>query len=94
MDLEAALSITEDEPGRFFVKDQKSGKPRLVWDEKKQAGKPEEIVRQLWLYKLEKHYGYPYDRMDVEKSITFGREIHDKAADIVVYKKDKITPYI
>lgn len=32
--------------------------------------------------------------METEKSIHFGREIHAKAADIVVNKKDKITPYI
>lgn len=30
----------------------------------------------------------------LKKSIHFGREIHAKAADIVVYKKDRITPYI
>jgi len=65
-----------------------------VFDEKKGTGKPEEIVRQLWLHKLNAHYKYPLDRMDTEKDIHFGREVHSKAVDIVVYKKDKITPYI
>lgn len=90
----ATLNITEDEPDRFFIADLKSGKKRLIYDEKKQTGKPEEIVRQLWLHKLHVHYKYPFERMETEKSIHFGREIHAKAADIVVYKKDKITPYI
>ena len=90
----AALTITEDEPNRFFIVDLKSGKKRLVFDAKKNAGKPEEIVRQLWLYKLHTRYKYPFERMETEKSVHFGREIHAKAADIVVYKKDKITPYI
>src|SRR3989344_2594813 len=90
----AALTITEDEPNRFFIVDLKSGKKRLVFDAKKNAGKPEEIVRQLWLYKLHTRYKYPFERMETERSIHFGREIHAKAADIVVYKKDKITPYI
>ena len=90
----AALDITEDEPHRFFVTDLKSGKKRFVYDEKKQTGKPEEIVRQLWLNKLHKHYGYPLDRIYTEKDLQFGREIHSKAVDIVVYKPDGVTPYI
>ena len=94
IDIFSVLEITEEDPGRFSVKDLKTGKNRFVYDEKKENGKPEEIVRQLWLYKLNKHYGYPLDRMDTEKDIHFGREIHSKAVDIVVYKKDKITPYI
>lgn len=94
VDIFSALNITEEEHGRYYLKDLKSGKSRFVYDEKKESGKPEEIVRQLWLYKLNKYYGYPFDRMDTEKDIHFGREIHGKAVDIVVYKSDKITPYI
>ena len=86
--------ITKDEPSRFFIVDLKSDKKRLVFDAKKNAGKPEEIVRQLWLHKLHTRYKYPFERIETEKSIHFGREIHAKAADIIVYKKDKITPYI
>jgi len=94
LDLKTILYITEEEKGRYFVKDLKSGKTRLVYDETKKKGKPEEIVRQLWLYKLNKIYGYPFERIEVEKSIHFGREIRAKAADIVITKTDKITPYI
>lgn len=88
------LKITEEKRNQYYLKDLKSGQFRLIWDEEKQAGKPEEVVRQLWVHKLHKHYQYPLDRIDIEKSIHFGREIHAKAADVVVYKKDKITPYI
>lgn len=88
------LDIREEEKGIFTIKDLKSGNRRLVFDKAKQKGRPEEIIRQLWLYKLHTQYGYPLDRIDTEKSIHFGREIHAKAADIVVYKKDKITPFI
>ncbi len=94
IDLYEILEITEEEKGRFYVKDIKSGKEKFVYDEKKQNTKPEEIIRQLWLYKLNNFYKYPLDRIETEKSVHFGREIHAKAADIVVYKKDKITPYI
>lgn len=94
VDIFSVLEIIEEERGRYYLKDLKTGKSRFVYDEKKESGKPEEIVRQLWLHKLNKHYKYPLDRMDTEKSIHFGREIHSKAVDIVVYKPDKITPYI
>lgn len=88
------LYITEQEPHRYYIKDLKTGSPRFVYDEEKKTGKPEEIVRQLWLYKLHNYYLYPFDRIEIEKNIQFGREVHSKAADIVIYKKDKITPYI
>ncbi len=88
------LYISEQESHRFYIKDLKSGAHKFVYDEEKQTSKPEEIVRQLWLHKLHTHYKYPFERMDTEKSIHFGREIHAKAADIVVYKRDRITPFI
>ena len=88
------LYIFEDSPHRFHIKDLKTGNSKFVYDEEKQTGKPEEIVRQLWLHKLHKHYGYSFDRMETEKSVHFGREIHAKAEDIVVFKDDKVTPYI
>lgn len=88
------LHITEDEPHRYFVKDLKSGGQKFVFDEQKRTGKPEEIVRQLWIHKLNNYYQYPLDRIDTEKSVHFGREIHAKATDVVVYKPDQVTPYI
>lgn len=88
------LYISEQEPGRYYIKDLKTSGFKFVYDDKKQTGRPEEIVRQLWLYKLHTKYLYPFDRIDTEKSVHFGREIHTKAADIVIYKKDKITPFI
>ncbi|MGA2417705.1 MAG: N-6 DNA methylase [Candidatus Staskawiczbacteria bacterium] len=92
-DIENILTITEEEKDRFYLKDLKSGSKRFVFDESKQSGKPEEIVRQLWLYKLNKFYGYPFDLIDTEKSVHFGSKEFARA-DIVVYKNDKITPYI
>ena len=94
IDIADVLKITEQEKNKFYIKDLAGGKERLVWDEKKQAGRPEEIIRQLWLYKLNKEYNYSFERIAIEKSVSFGREIHKKAVDIVIYKKDKITPFI
>ncbi|WP_295578434.1 N-6 DNA methylase [uncultured Lamprocystis sp.] len=54
---------------------------------------PEEIIRQLWVYKLIHQYGYHADQIDLEKSVQFGTEIGTKAADIIVYTDaTKTTP--
>lgn len=54
--------------------------------------KPEEIVRQLMLDKLINEYNYTTDLIEVEYSVTFGRE--KKLADIVILnKKDKTSVY-
>ncbi len=47
---------------------------------------PEEAVRQLYLLKLHQDYGYPYERMELEYSVAFGRE--KKRADIVIFDRD------
>ena len=43
---------------------------------------------------MTQEYKYPLDRIEVEKSVQFGLEVREKSADIVLYKEDKITPYI
>ena len=54
--------------------------------------KPEEIVRQLMLDKLIYDYQYPLELLDVEYSVSFGRE--KKFADIVILNKaDKTSVY-
>jgi len=75
---------------------EKNGKPYikcLATDIDRQA-KPEEIVRQLFILKLMKEYGYPRDRITVEKEVWFGSGIHEKRADIVISHKNSDEPYI
>ena len=56
---------------------------------------PEEIVRQLWVYKLIHHYHYSVDEISLEVSVNFGTEVSTKAADIIVYTNNvKDTPKI
>ena len=55
--------------------------------DKEIALKPEEAVRQLYLYKLIHEYGYPTSRIEVEFPIHFGREV--KRADIAIMDKIK-----
>lgn len=55
--------------------------------------KPEEVVRQLYLMVLNEDYDYPFERMEIEYSVSFGRE--KKRADIVIFdKQDTRSIYI
>lgn len=36
--------------------------------------KPEEAIRQLYLMVLNEQYGYPFERMEIEYAVSFGRE--------------------
>ncbi|MCS6132257.1 SAM-dependent methyltransferase [Clostridium botulinum] len=47
---------------------------------------PEELIRQLYIFKLINYYNYPVERMEIEYVVTFGRE--KKRADIVIFDKD------
>lgn len=54
---------------------------------------PEEAVRQLCVLVLRDNFGYPTERMELEYSVSFGRE--KKRADIVVFDKNQTTtPFI
>ena len=53
----------------------------------------EELVRQLYINKLINEYNYPKEKMELEYSVSFGRE--KKRADIVIFDKcETTTPYI
>ena len=68
----------------------KNGKPYLrdFCSNAERPAKPEEIVRQLFLYRLMHEYKYPAGRIAVEKGVYFGSTIAEKRADIVIADKD------
>lgn len=68
----------------------KKGKPYLrdFADGKERPAKPEEIVRQLYLYRLIHTYNYPIDRITIEKPVYFGSTVAEKRADIFICEKD------
>ncbi|WP_083556621.1 type I restriction enzyme HsdR N-terminal domain-containing protein [Hyphomicrobium sp. NDB2Meth4] len=75
---------------------EKNGRPYLRCPVRKKdiLAKPEEVVRQLWVYRLVTEYKYPLERLTVEYPVTFGRDT-SKRADIVVFDKDRPTvPYL
>lgn len=87
---EASIKVVEaalkEKNGKCYVTCQVRGRDILA--------KPEEIIRQLWIHHLVKHYGYPLKRITVEYPVTFGRD-SSKRADIVVFDADRPTvPYI
>ena len=75
----------------------KRGKPYLKCfaTAKERPAKPEEIVRQLYLWRLIHEYGYPAERLFIEKPVYFGSAVHEKAADIVICEEgDPDSAYI
>lgn len=93
-DPSSILDIFEKEKGKFYLKDLARNKDILVYNEEKEAGKPEEIIRQLMIHRLNSHYKYPIERMGIEVDVQFGRDIGSKRADIVIYREDMRAPYI
>ena len=68
----------------------KRGKPYLKCfaTGQERSAKPEEIVRQLYVRMLMQDYGYPAERIALERPVQFGSAVHEKAADIFVSDKD------
>ncbi len=92
-----ALTIFTPEEIAAIELFEKKGKPYLrdFSNNKERPAKPEEIVRQLFLYRLLNTYHYPAARISVEKGVQFGSSIAEKRADIVVHDKDdKSAAYI
>ena len=74
-----------EKDGKFYIKCQIKDKYKFA--------KPEEIVRQLWIYRLLNEYNYPKERIDVDRIIYFGSR-DSGLADIVVLHEDLQHPYI
>ncbi len=84
-----ALGLFNDEEIKRIKIFDKRGKLYLkcVATAKERPAKPEEIVRQLYAYRLIEQYGYPKKRISFEYPVKFGRET--KSADIVISDKDR-----
>jgi len=79
-EISAVEGLIIEQDGKYSIKCQ-------IKDRYKVA-KPEEVVRQLWIYRLLTEYGYPKERIDIEKVIYFGSRVEPGAADIVVFHED------
>lgn len=86
-EIEKLIFIKQDKNGKeiVYIKCQIRNKDIKLTDE--------ELVRQLYIYKLINTYKYPKDKMELEYQVSFGRE--KKRADIVIFDKiSTTTPYI
>jgi type I restriction enzyme M protein len=77
--------LIKEHDGKFHIKCQIKDKYKVA--------KPEEIVRQLWVYRLLNEYNYPKERIDVERVIYFGSR-DSGLADVVILQRDLSHPYI
>ncbi len=85
--VESLITTKTDKKGKefYYVKCQIRDKDIKLTDE--------ELVRQLYINKLINKYNYPKEKMELEYSVSFGRE--KKRADIVIFDKIATTsPYI
>ena len=55
----------------------------------KVTNKPEEKVRQWWLYRFKEVYGYSFEQIGVEVKVKVGSAEAKKKADIVIYTNNK-----
>jgi len=78
-------NLMVEQEGKFFIKCQ-------IRD-KYEVAKPEEIVRQLWIYRLLTYYGYPKERIEVEREIQFGSRTGGYA-DIAILQEGGKESYI
>lgn len=84
-ELDAIEKLIIEKDKKFVIKDQIKDKYR--------SAKPEEIVRQLWVYRLLHDFKYPKSRIDVERVVYFGSR-DSGLADIVILHEDLTHPYI
>ena len=72
--------------GKYFIKCQIKNRNKIA--------KPEEIVKQLWIYRLINEYHYPKRRIGVKKIVHFAAKTRSQFADIVVFQEDLKHYYI
>jgi len=85
-EINAIERLIIEQKGKYFIKCQIKNRNKIA--------KPEEIVRQLWIYRLVNEYNYPKERISVKKTINFASQIESQAVDIVVFEEDLKHYYI
>jgi len=85
-EIKAIERLIIEQEGKYFIKCQIRNRYKIA--------KPEEIVRQLWIYRLVYEYSYRKERIGVKKIVYFASQIGSKFADIVVFQEDLKHYYI
>jgi type I restriction enzyme M protein len=79
-EIKAIERLIIEQEGKHFIKCQIKNKYKIA--------KPEEIIRQLWIYRLLNEYNYPKKRIGVKKIVYFASQIEPQTVDIVVFQED------
>ncbi len=85
-EINAIERLISEQEGKYFIKCQIKNRYKMA--------KPEEIVRQLWIYRLVNEYNYPKERIGVKKTINFVSRAEPQTVDIVVFREDLKHYYI
>ena len=85
-EIKAIERLIIEQEGKYLIKCQIKNRYKIA--------KPEEIVRQLWIYRLLNEYNYPKKRIGVKKIIYFASQAGSQFADIVVFQEDLKHYYI
>jgi len=85
-EINAVERLIIEQEGKYFIKCQIKNRYKMA--------KPEEIVRQFWIYRLLNEYNYPKKRIGVKKTINFASQTEPQAVDIVVFREDLKHYYI
>jgi type I restriction enzyme M protein len=84
-EINAIENLITEQDGRLYIRCQITDRDKIA--------RPEEVVRQLWIYRLMNSYNYPRDRIRIESPVYFG-SAEPRFADIVVLHEDLEHPYI
>jgi len=85
-EINAVERLIIEQEGKYFIKCQIKGRNKIA--------KPEEIVRQLWIYRLMNECHYPKRRIGVKKIVHFAAKTRSQFVDIVVFHEDLKHYYI
>jgi len=85
-EINAIEKLIIEQEGKYFIKCQIKNRNKIA--------KPEEIVRQLWIYRLVNEYNYPKERIGVKETIDFTSRTEPQTVDVVVFQEDLKHYYI
>jgi type I restriction enzyme M protein len=78
------ISFFKKDDEKVYLKCLKRAKDILIYNKNKRSGKPEEIIRQLFLIYIRDYLQYPLEQVSVEEPIQMGSGA-SKRADIVIF---------
>ena len=89
-DVFSGITVFEKDDGKFYLRCLKRDRDIFIYDKNKKTGKPEEMIRQLFLVYIRDYLKYPLNQIGVEEQVQMGVD-DSKRADIVVFTDSTCT---